>query len=203
MLTSVLGWAAYPILYVSVLLHEIGHYLGGRLSRLERQYFITLGQGKKRLEFSFLGAAFGIGWIPVSSGYCYIKPGFASATPRQRLFFYSGGLLVNLLMSFLAFGLHHQMRGGLGLEDVPSLLYQPFLSVLYLWNSSSSPVYGLDWVAALPYTLGIINSLLFWMSLLPVRWESYANDGVHIWVLVRELLGKKQAKELSQVIIPD
>jgi len=46
-LTSVLDWAAYPIMYVSVLLHEIGHCLGGRLSRLERQCFITLGQGRR------------------------------------------------------------------------------------------------------------------------------------------------------------
>jgi len=140
---------------------------------------------KEGLKFSFLEVSFGIGWRPVSSGCCYIKPGFASASPRQRLCFYSGGLLVNLLVSLLAFGLHHQMRGGLGLEDVPSLLYRPFLSVLYLWHTSSSPVYGLDWMLALPYTLGIINSLLFWMSLLPVRWGSYSNDGVHIWDLVR------------------
>jgi len=180
-LTSIHGWTAYPLLYVSTLLHEIGHYLGGRLSRLQRQYHITLGQGENRLSFHLLGASFSIGWIP----------GFENATRLQRLSFFSGGLLTNLVVSFLSFGLYHHLRGGLGLEDILALLSLPLLSALLLYNPASIPVHGLGWLAAALYTLGIVNSVLFWMTVLPMRSSSYSSDGVHIWDLVGEWLDKR------------
>lgn len=187
------------MLYVSTLIHEVGHYIGGRLAKLQGQHHITLGLGEKRLEFRFLGASFSIGWIPVHFGQYRVEPWPENLTYLQNLLCLSGGLLVNLLVSILSFGLSYQVSGGLGAESIVSVLYLPLLSGWTLmFNAQNSPVHDLEGLAAVLYLLGMLNSLIFWWSFIPIRMGTFSSDGVWIWGAIAEWLCRSRAKDTSQ-----
>jgi len=203
-LSFLVSWFAYPLLYASTLMHEVGHYIGARVAKLGGEHHITLGLGEKRLRFHVLGASFSIGWIPVHFGKYRLVPWPENPTHLQGLLLMSGGLLVNLLVSILSFALYHQVGGGLGAEDIASVFYLPLLSGWTLmFNAQNNPVHGIEGLAAVLYLLGMLNSLIFWWSFIPIRMGTFSSDGVRIWGALAEWLGKSRARTPSQVTPPD
>jgi len=106
-----LSWlAAIPVLFLTILLHEIGHFIAARLMKVRVEEFgigfpprmLVLGERK--------GVKYTLNWLPIGG---FVKmageedpniPGsLASKKPWQRVIVLSAGALMNLLLAFLLF----------------------------------------------------------------------------------------------------
>ncbi len=97
---------------VIILLHELGHFIFGRLNKIEVEEF-GIGYPPRLLKlFTWQGTLFTLNLIPFG-GFCRFKGdnnlsssgGLASANKWARLSTLLGGPLMNLLLAILLFGI--------------------------------------------------------------------------------------------------
>jgi regulator of sigma E protease len=95
-----------------ILLHELGHFIVGRLNKIEVEEF-GIGFPPRALKlFTWKGTLFTLNWIPLG-GFCRFKGeedpnapgGLSSANKWARLTTLLGGSLMNLLLASLLFAM--------------------------------------------------------------------------------------------------
>lgn len=198
-----IGWFAYILLYFSVLLHELGHYLAGRFAGLRGSHIVEMGGGDRRLEIRFLGATLSLGWIPTHFGAYRVLPPPEKLSSRKQALIASAGPVTNFLVSTLAFGLYHYCAGGKSsAEDIASLLSLPLLSFWTLvFDAQNNPIHALSGLPMGLYLIGLINSAVFWLSAIPIPLTF--SDGMYIWQIIMEHLRKSRANEARQGTTPN
>jgi regulator of sigma E protease len=106
-----LSWlAAIPVLFLTILLHEVGHFIAARLMKVRVEEF-GIGFPPRMLVLGERnGVKYTLNWLPIGG---FVKmageedpniPGsLASKKPWQRIIVLSAGALMNLLLAFLLF----------------------------------------------------------------------------------------------------
>jgi regulator of sigma E protease len=106
-----LSWlAAVPVLFLTILLHEVGHFIAARLMKVRVEEF-GIGFPPRMLVLGERnGIKYTLNWLPIGG---FVKmageedpnvPGsLASKKPWQRVVVLSAGALMNLLLAFLLF----------------------------------------------------------------------------------------------------
>ncbi len=97
---------------IMVFMHELGHFIGARLSGIEVEIF-SLGWGKKLIGFDYKGTSYQISWFPIG-GFCKMKGenpvkaetgpetgSFLAASPGKRILTAVAGPLANILFAVL------------------------------------------------------------------------------------------------------
>jgi len=96
---------------VMVFLHELGHFLAGKLFKVEIEEF-GIGLPPRMIKlFTWGGTLFSLNWLPFGA---FVKPkgefendassgGFKSAKPWQQLLIFVSGPLMNLLTAFVIY----------------------------------------------------------------------------------------------------
>ncbi len=105
-------------LSVLIILHEFGHFLAARISKVEVEEF-GLGYPPRALTlFEISGTKYTLNWLPLG-GFVRLKGevdaetpgGLHTANPWARLFIYSAGPLMNLLVGVLIFAFMYTQTG--------------------------------------------------------------------------------------------
>ncbi len=105
-------------LSVLIILHEIGHFLAARVSKVDVEEF-GLGYPPRALTlFEINGTKYTLNWLPLG-GFVRLKGevdaetpgGLHTASPWARLFIYSAGPLMNLLVGVLIFAFMYTQTG--------------------------------------------------------------------------------------------
>ena len=102
------------IVFISILLHELGHYLAAICCGISvRKFCIFFDPGFRMLSTgNRFKTEFCIGWLPFGGYVALKKPDSDALIPKdcilsrplwQRLLFYSAGMLVNLIFAFVCF----------------------------------------------------------------------------------------------------
>jgi len=110
-LVQYLSWlAAIPVLFLTILLHEVGHFVAARLMKVRVEEFgfgfpprmLVLGERN--------GTKYTLNWLPIG-GFVKmageedpnVEGSLASKKPWQRVVVLSAGALMNLLLAFVLF----------------------------------------------------------------------------------------------------
>lgn len=92
----------YILLYLAILLHEIGHTLFISLLPGKRNYKIRIGSGSKLFEFILRNYKFIFYKIPFATGLCTYSSAEdepVKATSKQKVVFLLGGVFFNIIIA--------------------------------------------------------------------------------------------------------
>ncbi|WP_411738439.1 site-2 protease family protein [Peribacillus sp. S4] len=190
---------AYLTMNFIICMHEFGHYYFGKRYGLKIEAF-TVGMGTTLFKKKIKETTFTLKLIPFLG---YVKPAdkeeFIQLKRRQKMLFFSGGLIVNYLFYVLgvvmiAIGKGHSVL--FGIKTAFILLWTTVLKIAESFNieiiyspelSFEGQVEGLlkmsDFFSEFWIGFAIVNLLLFVLNLLPIS----PLDGGHI---AKELLEK-------------
>ncbi|SNS72335.1 Peptidase family M50 [Anaerovirgula multivorans] len=169
------------IFYLSVLIHEIGHCVMPRLAGVKEFNNIYLGIGNElyRLQVGNFNIVMNRFLVPFGYVGGKEKINYDSFNVLQRALIHLGGIIFNLAIAIIAFGvIYYSSYDFLLIGSFASLIPYIFKSVVYssLWVFQN----GFEGVTALLnaknnlgiyfyfYIFGIINSFIFIFNTIPI-----------------------------------
>lgn len=147
----------FLIIYISILIHELGHYLVARRLNIMISVF-CIGFGPKVLEFRRAGTVFRFCLLPLGG---YVLPNVCKASPwnsiplKKRICFTLGGPTINLLFGTI---LYLAMGVGNFYPSESMLRTMSLLGILTHINEIMySPANVLYFSASLNLSIGLLN----------------------------------------------
>ncbi|MBT2730356.1 site-2 protease family protein [Bacillus sp. ISL-75] len=124
---------AYLILYLIIILHELGHLLAAKTMNLPITVF-SIGIGPNLYSFEFKGISFEFKLIP-GRGFVKTDAEKEENLPLyQKCIFYLGGIFVNILSFFVGLSIFFVQQGQSVLESF-KIVYQKFIALISLYYS--------------------------------------------------------------------